>query len=93
MLPAPYLIVAFHVPPDTPNCDAIVQEIENEMPVRRPPPFSLGVPDTYALKTTDNMKHRDHDELTDFFLAKNVKYGGVIRWFAQICGEAWISME
>jgi hypothetical protein len=93
MFPAPYIIVGFTVQDDAPNRDAIIAELEQEVPMHEPPPFPLGVPDVYALRSTTTTMHQDLKDLITFFTGKNVKYGRVIRWFAQICDVAWIGME
>lgn len=93
MLEAPYLIVGFSVADGTPLATAIIAELEAEIPVFSPPPFSLGVPDVYALMVTTANMNKKLTDVAKFFIAKNQVHGGVIRWFAQLCESAKIALE
>ncbi len=90
MHPAPYIIVGFEIPPNDPNAGAILNDIQTEMP--RASTFIQLLPNVGVVSIA-GAPHDCLDDVINFFVNLNQAYGGVIVWFAQLCGQAWMGRE
>lgn len=91
MLTAPYLIVAFDLPPNTPDASATLRAIELSIPWSSPPPLPLGVDHVFAMPVSTADMFAKLDEVTHFLMATDTQLGGALRWFVQLCQAADIA--
>ena len=89
---APYIIVGYSLAPDAPDANAIIQDLQNEMPLAATS-CALGGGNVCALKVTEANMHDQLDDVASFFIGMNQAHGAVITWFAQLCDEAWLASE
>ena len=85
---APYIIVGYSLAPDAPDANAIIQDLQTQMPLASTR-CGLDGANVCALKVTTANMHARLDDVASFFVGMNQAHGGVITWFDQLCDEAW----
>lgn len=84
--PAPYLIVGFTVAPGTPGAEAIIAQIERDLPLPAGKfPVALPIPDTYLIQCPKNDPDTPFQDIASFLQLQDQNLGGGLLWLVQCC--------